>query len=373
MAKLAMYQQIKRDLLDRIARGDIDPQVPFVTQREICDRYSVSMLTAARALMELQQEGALVSRRGRGTFVAPKRATSTESRAVSEAPPTITCIVPSLVSGDVMDAVRGVQLTASTYGFSTVIVDAQESWEKQHEALTRASHSAAVIIYPVDGAGDAAAVVALREAGVIVVFADRYWPDTPNAAVVIDNEEIGYHLVSRLIERGFERIGTLWVETDCTSVRDRQSGHLRALRDHDMNIDVELLAMREYLRLPEATRRSLLAASVAGSDRPTAFVCSNGFVLEQAIADALAMGLRVPEDIDFAGTDRKVDSQSSIPGLTAVTAVLPLRIIGEKAARIACEAALAGEQPAKSLVVVKAEFQEREDSDLRISITRLKV
>ncbi len=364
-----MYQQIKRDLLDRIARGDYEPDLPFVTQREICERYGVSMLTAARAITELQQEGALVSQRGRGTFVAPRRRDPSPPRRAMEAPPTITCVVPSLESGDVMDVLRGVQLTAATYGFATSIVDAEGSWDKQHDALSRAAHSAAVIIYPVDGRGDPGAVMALREVGVAVVFIDRYWPDTPNAAVVIDNEEIGYRLASRLIERGFQRIGTLWVETDCTSVRDRQSGHLRALRDHGLEIDAELLAMRDYLRLPDDQRRAILADAVSGADRPTGFVCSNGFVLERAISDALEMGLRIPEDLDFAGTDRKVGSQSSIPPLTAVTAILPHPVIGERAARIACEAAMAGAQPLKSVVVVRAEFQEREDSDLRISVT----
>ncbi|MEV5546498.1 GntR family transcriptional regulator [Streptomyces sp. NPDC052309] len=57
-------------LREMIARGEYRPDAPFTTQREICERFEVSMGTAVRALNELDQEGVLVRRRGRGTFVA---------------------------------------------------------------------------------------------------------------------------------------------------------------------------------------------------------------------------------------------------------------------------------------------------------------
>ncbi|MBD0420224.1 GntR family transcriptional regulator [Streptomyces sp. TRM S81-3] len=53
-----------------IARGEYRPDAPFTTRREICERFEVSMGTAVRVLNELVQEGVLVRRRGRGTFVA---------------------------------------------------------------------------------------------------------------------------------------------------------------------------------------------------------------------------------------------------------------------------------------------------------------
>lgn len=369
MAKLPMYQQIKRDLLDRIARGDDDPEVPFTTQREICDRYGVSMLTAARALTELKQEGVLVSSRGRGTFVAGRRS-SRNPQTSTDAPPSVTCIIPALASGDVMDVVLGVERTAASFGFTTTFADTTGSWEHQREALRRATHASAVILYPVDGPGDADSVQALHEAGVPVVFVDRYWPDLPSAAVLIDNQEIGYQLASRLIGHGFERIATLWVETACTSVRDRQAGHLRALREHGIEIDAELLAMRDYLTQPDHVRHEMLTSALAGDSKLTAFVCSNGFVLEQALSDALELGLRVPDEVDFAGTDRKVGRRSTIPPLAAVTAILPHRTVGENAARIACEAVQSGHLPSAAHTILSAEFRERDSWPLRLHIAR---
>jgi GntR family transcriptional regulator of arabinose operon len=43
------YQQVKRELREAIARRDYEPDRPFITQREVCQRFGVSTTTAACA------------------------------------------------------------------------------------------------------------------------------------------------------------------------------------------------------------------------------------------------------------------------------------------------------------------------------------
>lgn len=373
MAQLPKYEHVKQDLLKRIHAGDFTPDKPIATQRGLCESYGVSMLTAARALNELQQDGVLVRRRGQGTFVAPAYlieapATDIGNKRIPSSP-TLTCIVPSLASGDVIDVLRGVEQAATRLGFTIVIANCEGSWTRQHDALVRAATTDAVVLYPVDGASDVPAVRQLNEAGVPVVFADRYWPEFPCAAVTMDNYEIGRRLASGLINRGFQHVGALWVETDCTSVRDRQSGHMRALQSHGLDINSDLFAMRNYLSESADARYELLSSTI-NQRGPTGFICANGFVLEQALNDALDRGLRIAEDIDFAGTDRKVGTSSRVPPLTAVTAVLPQQSLGEKAAQIACQAASTGEHPRPSHIVLPAEFHERENLSTQLYLVK---
>src|ERR1700749_935631 len=75
--KIPLYQQVKRDLLAAIAAGEYAPGKPFVTQREICERFDVSHATAVRALNDLAAEGHVVRKRGQGTFVAERPPTGT--------------------------------------------------------------------------------------------------------------------------------------------------------------------------------------------------------------------------------------------------------------------------------------------------------
>ena len=62
-----MFAWVKQELLESIARGEFSRDEPFITQREIVDRFGVSTTTAIRALNELVADGVVVRRRGRGT------------------------------------------------------------------------------------------------------------------------------------------------------------------------------------------------------------------------------------------------------------------------------------------------------------------
>src|SRR5690349_8968264 len=67
---MTLFAWVKASLRDSIARGEYVADQPFVTQRQIVERFGVSTTTAVRALNDLVAEGLVVRRRGRGTFVA---------------------------------------------------------------------------------------------------------------------------------------------------------------------------------------------------------------------------------------------------------------------------------------------------------------
>lgn len=70
---VALYYQLKEILIDKIKSNEwkINSKIP--TERELCDLYKVSRITVRQALEELENEGYLYRKQGRGTFVtAPK-------------------------------------------------------------------------------------------------------------------------------------------------------------------------------------------------------------------------------------------------------------------------------------------------------------
>ena len=54
-----LYQRVKRELVAVIESGEFPPDVPFVTQRKICEQFGVSHATAVRALNDLVTGGYL--------------------------------------------------------------------------------------------------------------------------------------------------------------------------------------------------------------------------------------------------------------------------------------------------------------------------
>ena len=65
-----MYQQIMEQITQRIAVGDWPPHTPLPSVRELAVDTKVSVITIKRAYLELELEGVIVTRQGKGSFVA---------------------------------------------------------------------------------------------------------------------------------------------------------------------------------------------------------------------------------------------------------------------------------------------------------------
>jgi GntR family transcriptional regulator len=70
---VALYRQIKQDLMRRIEQGELRPGEVLPSEAELGERYGVSRPTLRQATQDLIREGLLVVRRGVGTFVAQPR------------------------------------------------------------------------------------------------------------------------------------------------------------------------------------------------------------------------------------------------------------------------------------------------------------
>jgi GntR family transcriptional regulator len=71
---LPLYQQLKDVLRRAVEAGMWSPGQAIPTEKELTERYGVSRITVRQALAGLVDEGLLLRRHGRGTFVAPRSA-----------------------------------------------------------------------------------------------------------------------------------------------------------------------------------------------------------------------------------------------------------------------------------------------------------
>ncbi|WP_326554402.1 GntR family transcriptional regulator [Micromonospora sp. NBC_01813] len=65
------YQAIAADLTAKIRAGEYAPGEALPPQRELSTAYGVTLMTLRQALRRLSDDGLIVQRPGRGTFVAP--------------------------------------------------------------------------------------------------------------------------------------------------------------------------------------------------------------------------------------------------------------------------------------------------------------
>jgi GntR family transcriptional regulator len=72
-SRLPIYQQLAQQIREAIARGELRPEAGLPSVRQLSRELVVNPNTVARAYTELEREGLLVSRPGRGLFVARPR------------------------------------------------------------------------------------------------------------------------------------------------------------------------------------------------------------------------------------------------------------------------------------------------------------
>ncbi|MBS7527643.1 GntR family transcriptional regulator [Fusibacter paucivorans] len=71
MSDVPMYIQIAEILRDEIERHK-DESIPIAPQKELVDRFDVSLITVRKALQVLEEEGRIVRKAGKGTFSVGK-------------------------------------------------------------------------------------------------------------------------------------------------------------------------------------------------------------------------------------------------------------------------------------------------------------
>lgn len=65
-----MYKQLKDQIKDAIASGDLKPNEKLPSVRELSEALRISAITIKRAYLDLENEGYIFTRAGLGSFVA---------------------------------------------------------------------------------------------------------------------------------------------------------------------------------------------------------------------------------------------------------------------------------------------------------------
>ena len=74
-----LYYQLKEILQAMVDDGELAPGDIVPSERDICERFSISRMTASKAVSALVDEGVFHRERGRGTFVSYPKPTCTSS------------------------------------------------------------------------------------------------------------------------------------------------------------------------------------------------------------------------------------------------------------------------------------------------------
>jgi GntR family transcriptional regulator of arabinose operon len=312
-----LYSQIIEILRDRILRGEYVAEQQLPTEVELAEQFSVSRITSKRALIELEREGLIYRRRGSGSFVKKREEIRrvSEEKTESASNRIISMVIPYVANNKMLGIIPAVSGYLESKGYYLSIHNSNWSSGTEREMLRSLPKrgTSGIILYPVSTQYNLDIVSALHMNDYPIVTIDQYYFSLAMGSVVSDNDRGGYLAASKLIELGHIRIAflsTIGIQYRST-VRDRFLGYSKALHDHGIPIDIDLI----FSDLPpeaegDPIKRRTFYKSLVNQMlelQVTAVQTEHDMVAYDLMKAAVELGIRIPGELSIVGFDNNTD------------------------------------------------------------------
>ncbi len=253
---------------------------------------------------------------------------------------TIGAVIPTLDNAIFATMVQTLQKELSAKG-KTLLLAASD-----YDPVRERGQIENLIVRGVDGlmltgeARDPAVYALLARHGIRYANTYVHHPASSHPTIGFDNLRAMHKVVGYLYDLGhrdFAMIAGIAEGNDRAS--ERISGVREALERKGLRLAPARLLERSYAM---SNGREALRQLMAQSDRPTAVMCGNDILALGALLEAMALGLRVPEDLSIVGFDDLDLAREIPPGLTTVHA--PLEEMGRLTAAYLTEPGPTGDR-----------------------------
>jgi LacI family transcriptional regulator, fructose operon transcriptional repressor len=252
---------------------------------------------------------------------------------------------------------RAVEDTAYEQGFSVLLCNTDENPEKEaiYLNLMRDTAVAGAIISPTR---QTIASFAGSNLPFPIVVIDRSISNGDVDAVLLDNVEAAYRLITHLVEQGYTRIAALCNEM--STGLERQLGYEKALRAHG------LTPQSGYMKYVAPKAKAGYAAALKMLDLaepPDALFTVNSLIAEGALQAIRERNLTIPDDIALVTFDETTWSSLIQPAITLIAQ--PTYEIGKTAAELLIQRIADPGRPTRQ-VMLKGQLKVRGSSAPRL-------
>lgn len=320
------YCRIKEIIRQQIVSGELPAGARIASERELCDTYGISRITAIRTLSDLASEGFIFRQQGRGTFVADQTPEDNKTFSIGaglyDPGYLMLPFFSSIIAG--MTEVAG----SEGYRVQLIVTNGHIQGDEKSlysRVLEQKEVDGLVVIDYVVSDSD---LIDLKAHGIPIVLLERTVIGHDFCSICLDNRGGAFQLVEHLSELGHRDIG--FVATSGLAhppTRERYEGLRSALEVRRLEFHPEwIIVAREEELQPELARLTSL------KHRPTSLVCMDDAVALKAIYALHGLGFKVPQDMSVTGFDSFPQSEHTVPSLTTVDT--HLMDLGREAARM---------------------------------------
>lgn len=341
-------EQIRQQITWLIAGGDLvtGDQLPPI--RVLADRLNISLHTVRYAYQQLEFDGLVETRQGRGTHVTSFDLANF-LQSDNELPShTVGVVLPTWKNPFYHSFMQGAEEVAEADQtlilFCATHDDPVRAWKsiarliaKNVDGLLIVSHDLQTIMTPQKRFGK------LSDLPIVMVDAPGY----DGYAVQIDLESVGYTATKHLLDLGHTRIGLITHNQDFHNVKPINDGYHHALQEAGLKIDPNLISRVPGFDTTAGTQgmQELLLLK----DPPTAVFAFTDLAALGAMQIIKKEGLRIPEDLSIVGFNNIPAAAFLEPTLTTVAA--PSLELGQTAMKMLQELINGAVPPNREIVL----------------------
>lgn len=325
-----------------------------ITLKDIARELDVSISTVSKALKNSQEIGRDTKEKVQAfaklyNYKPNNIAVSLKNKYTKN----IGVIIPDIVHHFFTTVFRGIEKYANSRGYNVIICVSDESFDKEvinMEMLANGSIDGFIMALSGETQlkNDFSHLKEVTEQGIPLVLFDRVTDEINCDKVIINDSEIAFKAVMKMLASGRKRVALLTTENFFNVSKDREAGYRKALLESGIEVDENLI-----LRLPFNESIDEISPFFEANKGIDAVLAVNEIFAIHAMGIVQNMGMKVPEEISFIGFTNGMLSHYASPGLTSV----------------AQHGDQMGEIAAKMLIEkVESEYKEEEEEVFRTEI-----
>jgi LacI family transcriptional regulator len=243
---------------------------------------------------------------------------------------TIGVIVPRLNSYFMSTVIAGIESIANSEGYNLIISQSSESEQKEKMSAKTMFNSRVdgLLVSLSYDTNDISHFDQFIKKNIPVIFFDRGEQHDNFTNVLIDNRKAAYEATKHLIEQGCTRIVHITAKPKRNVYVDRLKGYKQALAENNIDFKDEYLIIGK-LSLEDGIEAATVIQKM--DSFPDGVLVANDNCAVGCMLSLKQAGIRIPEDIAFAGFNNDPVSKVIEPNLTTIN--YPGYEMGEVAAR----------------------------------------
>jgi len=306
-----------------------------VTIKDIAKQLGVSVATVSRALRDLPDihpdTKKLVLDLAKELDYQPNVLASSLVKSKTK---TLGLIVPDLGYYFFSTVVKAVEDAAIAAGYSILIAQTQESFERELTNIQNLSRSQVegIIISLSRETINFDHLTRLQKRGIPLVFFDRDSDEIDASKVMVDNEQSAYEAVKHLIENGCKRIAFLAGPINVSVSNQRRLGYLRALEEAGIEADANLIIHSDYFQDSAISKTHQLMKEV---NRPDGILVVSDRLAIGVLIALRELNISVPDEVKMVSFNNEPICTLISPTISSISQ--PLEEIGRLSVELLLE------------------------------------